>query len=166
MHFTRFHRTRIHRTLLHSRLYCPRAQFGHQTNENNDEFLKTLEHVRPGNGFKPAKTVTVFEKGDVNGANQQPLFAWMKREIMIPTGGDDDSCLVDTQDNGCPDADALVLPRGGFGGTTLTLWSPVARSDIAWNFEKFLIDKEGNMVQRYHRYFLVDDIASDIDSLL
>merc|ERR1712127_653879 len=64
------------------------------------------------------------------------------------------------------DADALVLPRGGFGGTTLTLWSPVARSDIAWNFEKFLIDGEGNMVQRYHRYFLVGDIEKDIDSLL
>ena len=59
-----------------------------------------------------------------------------------------------------------MLPRGGFGGTTLTLWSPVARSDIAWNFEKFLIDGEGNMVQRYHRYFLVGDIEKDIDSLM
>ena len=30
-----------------------------------------------------------------------------------------------------------VWPRlGGFDDTTITLWSPVARSDIAWNFEK------------------------------
>ena len=122
--------------------------------------------MRPGKGFELNKAITVMAKGDVNGANEQPLFKWMKREIMIPTGGDEDSCLVDTNDNGCGDADALVLPRGGFGGTTLTLWSPVARSDIAWNFEKFLIDGEGNMVQRYHRYFLVGDIEKDIDSLM
>merc|ERR1740130_1393042 len=101
-------------------LAFPCNQFGHQTNEGDDEFLNTLKHVRPGNGFELNKAITVMAKGDVNGASEQPLFKWMKREIMIPTGGDDD---------------ALVLPRGGFGGTTLTLWSPVARSDIAWNFE-------------------------------
>ena len=145
---------------------CSPAQFGHQTNEGDDEFLNTLKHVRPGNGFELNKAITVMAKGDVNGASEQPLFKWMKREIMIPTGGDEGSCLVDTNDNGCGDADALVLPRGGFGGTTLTLWSPVARSDIAWNFEKFLIDGEGNMVQRYHRYFLVGDIEKDIDGLM
>jgi len=147
-------------------LAFPCNQFGHQTNEGNDEFLNTLKHVRPGGGFEPASTVTVFEKGDVNGAEAQPIFKWMKSEIMIPTGGNDESCLVDTMSNGCADADALVLPRGGFGGTTVTLWTPVARSDIAWNFEKFLLDKDGNMVQRYHRYFLVGDIAKDIDSLM
>jgi glutathione peroxidase len=147
-------------------LAFPCNQFGHQTNEGNDEFLNTLKHVRPGGGFEPASTVTVFEKGDVNGAEAQPIFKWMKSEIMIPTGGNDESCLVDTMSNGCADADALVLPRGGFGGTTVTLWTPVARSDIAWNFEKFLLDKDGKMVQRYHRYFLVGDIADDIDKLL
>lgn len=52
------------------------------------------------------------------------------------------------QDNGCADIDALILPRGNFGGSTVTLWTPVARSDIAWNFEKFLIDKDGKAVQR------------------
>ena len=54
------------------------SQFGHQTNEGNDEFLNTLKHVRPGGGFEPASTVTVFEKGDVNGAEAQPIFKWMK----------------------------------------------------------------------------------------
>ena len=145
----------------------PCNQFGHHTNENNDEFLNTLKHVRPGGGFEPAKEITVFEKTDVNGADAHPLFKWLRSEIMIPMGGpDDDNCMVDTQDNGCGDADALVLPRGKFGGTTLTLWSPVTRSDIAWNFEKFLLDKDGNAVHRYHRYFLIGDIAKDIDALM
>ena len=122
--------------------------------------------MRPGNNFELNPAITVFQKGDVNGANQQPLFKWMKGEIMIPTGGDDDSCLVDTNDNGCGDADALVLPRGGFGGTTLTLWSPVARSDIAWNFEKFLVGPDGAPVKRYSRFFDTNEIAADIDALL
>lgn len=73
--------------------------------------------------------------------------------------------MADTQSNGCGDVEALILPRGGFGGTTVALWTPVTRSDIAWNFEKFLLDKEGKMVQRYHRYWMVDDIAADIDNL-
>ena len=32
----------------------PCNQFGHQTNEGNDEFMNTLKFVRPGNGFEPA----------------------------------------------------------------------------------------------------------------
>jgi len=102
----------------------------------------------------------------VNGADAHPFFKWLKSEIMIPLGGDPEQCLVDTQDNGCGDADALVLPREKFGGTTVTLWTPVTRSDIAWNFEKFLLDKEGMPVSRYHRYFQIGGIAPDIDSIL
>jgi len=147
-------------------LAFPCNQFGHQTNENNDEFLNTLKHVRPGGGFEVDPSITVFEKTDVNGADAHPFFKWLRSEIIIPTGGDSEMCMVDTQDNGCGDADALVLPRGKFGGTTITLWSPVTRSDIAWNFEKFLLDADGKAVNRYHRYFLVGDISKDIDALL
>jgi len=139
----------------------PCNQFGHQTNENNDEFLNTLKFVRPGNGFEPAPAITLFEKADVNGANAMPLFKWMKSQIMIPMGE-----YVDTKGNGVADIDALVLPRGGFGGTTVALWTPVARSDIAWNFEKFLVGPDGNMVQRYSRFYPTMDIAADIDALL
>jgi len=142
-------------------------QFGHQTNENNGEFLNMLKHVRPGGGFEPAAGVTLFEKIDVNGANSHPFFRYLRQSITIPRGTEQiEGCLVDSNENGCPDTDVLILPRGGFGGTTVTLWSPVTRSDIAWNFEKFLLDKDGKPVQRYHRYYLVDDIAPDIDALL
>jgi glutathione peroxidase len=58
----------------------PSNQFGHQTNEGNDEFLNILKHVRPGNGFEPAKTVTIFEKCDVNGLSAAPVFKWLKSE--------------------------------------------------------------------------------------
>jgi len=139
----------------------PCNQFGHQTNEGPDEFMNTLKHVRPGNGFELAPTVDIMEKTFVNGLNAHPIFKWMKQEIMIPMGG-----MEDTKENGCADIDALVLPRDMFGGSTVVLWTPVARSDIAWNFEKFLIGPDGNVVQRYSRYFEIGGIAPDIDALL
>ena len=142
-------------------LAFPCNQFGHQTNEGNEEFLNTLKYVRPGDGFEPAETITVYEKTDVNGLNAAPLFKWLKSEMMIPSGG-----MEDTKENGCADIDALVLPRGGFGGSTVVLWTPVARSDIAWNFEKFLVGPDGAPVKRYSRYFDTNEIASDIDALL
>ena len=40
----------------------------------------------------------------------------------------------------------------------MTLWSPVARSDIAWNFEKFLIGKDGQIIERFSRYYPTADI--------
>lgn len=80
---------------------------------------------------------------------------------MVPSGP-----MEDTKGNGVADEDALILPRGGFGGTTVTLWTPVARSDIAWNFEKFLVDADGKLVKRYSRFFDTNAIAADIDALL
>jgi len=142
-------------------LAFPCNQFGHQTNENNDEFLNTLKYVRPGDGFEPAETITVFEKTDVNGESAAPIFKWLKSEMMIPEGD-----MEDTKGNGCADIDALVLPREKFGGSTVVLWTPVARSDIAWNFEKFLVGPDGAPVKRYSRYFPTGDIAADIDALL
>ena len=142
-------------------LAFPCNQFGHQTNEGNEEFLNTLKYVRPGDGFEPAESITVYEKTDVNGLNAAPLFKWLKSEMMIPSGG-----MEDTKENGCADIDALVLPRGGFGGSTVVLWTPVARSDIAWNFEKFLVGPDGAPVKRYSRYFDTNEIAADIDALL
>ena len=102
-----------------------------------------------------------MKKCDVNGADALPLFKWMKSEIMIPQDP-----KGDTKGNGCDDIDALILPRGGFGGTTVSLWTPVTRSDIAWNFEKFLLDKDGNLVKRYSRYYPTDAISADIEALL
>ena len=75
----------------------PCNQFGHQTNEGNDEFLNTLKYVRPGNNFEPAPSITLFEKTDVNGENAHPLFKWLKTEMMIPTGGMEDTSWLSVE---------------------------------------------------------------------
>jgi len=141
-------------------LGVPSNQFGHQTNEGDEEFLMTLKHVRPGNGFEFKGQLTACTA--VNGAKQQPLFKWMKESQPIPY----DTGAGDTKGNGCNDIDALILPRGAFDSTTVTLWSPVARSDIAWNFEKFLIGKDGEIIQRFGRFFPTADIAPFIEKAL
>lgn len=139
----------------------PCNQFGHQTNEDNSEFLNTLKFVRPGDGFEVAPTITLFEKCNVNGADAAPVFKWLKNELRMPSDGETDSA-----ETGMTDDDCLVLPRGGFGGTTVVLWTPVARSDIAWNFEKFLLDVDGKPFKRYSRFFDTNAIADDIEPML
>jgi len=134
-------------------------QFGHQTNENDSDILNTLKHVRPGNGFEFAGDL--YAKVNVNGAASHPLFREMRNTIKIPQDPSQD-----TKGNGCDDADALILGRGGFDGTTVATWSPVTRTDVAWNFEKFLFDKNGNLVKRYSRYYSTAAIKADIDALL
>jgi glutathione peroxidase len=37
-------------------------------------------------------------------------------------------------------------------------------SDIAWNFEKFLVDKSGNVVKRYAPPTTPEEVAADLDS--
>jgi glutathione peroxidase len=37
---------------------------------------------------------------------------------------------------------------------------------VKWNFTKFLVDKDGNVVKRYGADFTQDEIEKDIEKLL
>jgi len=39
-------------------------------------------------------------------------------------------------------------------------------NDIKWNFTKFLVDREGNVVKRYAPSDKPEDIAPDVEALL
>jgi glutathione peroxidase len=134
-------------------------QFGHQTNENDGDILNTLKYVRPGNGFEFLGDL--YSKVNVNGAASHPLFKEMRSTIKYPMDPPGDK-----KGNGCDDVDVLILPRGGFDGTAVATWAPVTRTDIAWNFEKFLFDKNGVLVKRYSRFYPTAAIKADIDALL
>jgi len=134
-------------------------QFGFQTNEKSDESLAILTQVRPGKGFVPK--MDLYAKVNVNGAQADPLFKWMRSSIKIPQDPPGD-----TKENGCDDVDLIISPRSAFDGVTISAWSPVTRSDIAWNFEKFLFDKNGKLVKRYSRYYSTAAIKEDIKKLL
>ncbi|KAK7072893.1 Glutathione peroxidase 3 [Halocaridina rubra] len=99
--------------------------------------MNGIRYVRPGGGFEPQ--MTLFEKTEVNGASEDPIFTFLK--------------------SGCTYTDTDFDPN--------VFYSPLRVGDIAWNFEKFLIDKNGKPYTRYHPS--VTDTATltpDIDALL
>ena len=56
--------------------------------------------------------------------------------------------------------------RSQFASTGNLYYSPKRNSDIRWNFEKFLIDRQGRPVKRYDAGTRVDEIIPDILALL
>jgi len=93
--------------------------------------------VRPGGGFVPAIDY-MFEKVEINGENEIPLYTFLKGACG-PTF---------TQ----------------FSKSHNLFYEPMRVGDIAWNFEKFLIDKDGRPHARYHPHVvepneMFDDIA-------
>jgi len=130
-------------------------QFGHQSPGSEQDFKNILTHVRPGGGFECKPQLTLFKKCEINGTNQLPLFKWLKDRQKIPFGPAGDS-----KGNGVDDNDALTQ------GDKSVLWAPISRSDVAWNFEKFLVAPSGKFVQRYSRYYKIDAIGPDIAALL
>lgn len=149
-------------------LAFPCNQFGHMANEGTEaELLASLKHVRPGKGFEPRPGVKIFQRGQVNGKEAQPLFKWLRAELMAcsdPPGAD--GLPVDTMNKGCSDNEVIVIARGTMDNTTCVPWAPVTRSDIAWNFEKFLVTADGKAHKRYSRFCAFDAIEKDIDELL
>ena len=115
-------------------------QFGHQAPGDNDEIHE----------FCTAKYQTKFDqfaKIEVNGENASPVFIELKKE----------------QPN--------EEPKGMKNKMAMKAIAKISTSckekgDIAWNFTKFLVDKDGNAVKRYDPTFNPTDIEKDILDLL
>jgi len=101
--------------------------------------LSSLKHVRPGGGFEPA--FQLFEKIEVNGDGENALYTYLKAF--------------------CPPIQESFNTAGPG-----IYYQPYKNSDVRWNFEKFLINKKGKPVLRYHTHVLPDDIRQDIQDLL
>lgn len=86
-----------------------------------------------------------FSKLEVNGPNADPLFKYLKEEKPV-------------------DKDSPKLP--GLLEKLKELGQEREGSDIKWNFTKFLIDKEGNVVERYGPVVEPQELEEAIDKLL
>lgn len=131
-------------------LGVPCNQFGHQCYDKDFELLNTLKYVRPGNGYEPKFQIT--GKMTINGEDEDAFWTFLKRAIPYPAddnGGRGDDFIYNTQPNSMP-----------------LQWSPVRRSDVVWNFEKFLIGKDGKPAKRYSPKFENANLTADIDALI
>uniref|UniRef100_A0AAZ1X4U7 Glutathione peroxidase n=1 Tax=Oreochromis aureus TaxID=47969 RepID=A0AAZ1X4U7_OREAU len=110
----------------------PCNQFGKQEPGQRHEILPGLKHVRPGNGFIP--NFLLFEKGDVNGKNEQEVYTFLKVR----------NCLKTEYQPTNPEK------------------IPLKSTDIKWNFEKFLVGRDGKPVMRWHPTIKVSVVRADV----
>ena len=96
----------------------PCNQFANQDSGSNDEIHEFCQ-------LNYGVTFTMFEKIDVNGENEHPLYKYLKSQT-----------------------------KSIFG------------SKIKWNFTKFLIDINGNVIKRYAPTVSPLKIKGDIENLL
>ncbi|CAD6191016.1 unnamed protein product [Caenorhabditis auriculariae] len=105
-------------------LAFPCNQFYLQEPAENHELMNGITYVRPGNGWKPHQNLHIYGKLEVNGEAHHPLYEFLKET--------------------CPQTIDKI------GKTDELMYNPVRASDITWNFEKFLIDRNGQPRFRFH----------------
>ncbi|MEJ2862145.1 glutathione peroxidase [Actinomycetospora flava] len=89
-------------------------------------------------------TFPVLAKIDVNGPDAVPLFRYLRAQAPGDFGPAYGSFY---------DAISGIRPDAG-------------ADDVKWNFTKFLVDREGNVLRRYEPPVLPEQIAPDLDELV
>ena len=119
----------------------PCNQFGAQTPGTDDEVHEfcTLNY---GTQFPQMK------KSDVNGENQLALFAWLKEQKGFEGFGEGKTAQFMEQHLAKIDPNYASNP------------------DIKWNFTKFVIDRDGNVVARFEPTADMADVRACVESLL
>ena len=118
----------------------PCNQFGHQAPGDEGEIHE----------FCTAKYKTQFDqlaKIDVNGETEEPLFTFLKQ--AQPTE------VIEGMKN--------KMAMAGIAKISKTCVKP---EDIKWNFTKFLVDREGNVVKRFPPTSKPMDFEADIAALI
>ena len=117
----------------------PCDQFGHQAPGSDEEIHQ----------FCTAKYNTTFErfkKIEVNGENEEPLFTYLKAQKGFEGFSLKGKILI-----------PIVSKMDKDWKTS---------SNIKWNFTKFLVDREGNVVERFESTVEPKKIAESIEQLL
>lgn len=118
----------------------PCNQFGNQAPGNDDEIHEFCT-------LKYHTSFDQFAKVDVNGENEIGLYTFLKGEKKYEK------------------------VKGLKDGITMKAIEKINKtvsndSDIRWNFTKFLVDREGNVVQRFEPTVKPEDIDEEISKLI
>lgn len=117
----------------------PCNQFGGQEPGSNEEISSFCS-------LNYNVTFPIFQKIDVNGENAHPLYQYLREQAPEDSDLDKNGSLYKLLRDRMPE-----LLEG---------------TNIRWNFTKFLIDQNGNVVKRFASTTKPEDIAEDIEKLL
>ena len=118
----------------------PCNQFGNQAPGSDDEIHE----------FCTLKYNTSFDqyaKVEVNGENELPLYTFLKNAV-------------------CDDVIDGIKNKMAMKAVEKISKTCKNKNDIKWNFTKFLIDKKGNVVERYSPTYKPEDIEEKIKELI
>ncbi len=116
----------------------PCNQFLGQSPEDNEGVVQFCQ-------LNYGVTFENFAKVDVNGPNADPLFVYLKKEKPEDKANEASSGLLQK----------LAELAQVFHG-----------SELNWNFTKFLVDREGNVVERFSPTYSPDELSKEIEKLL
>ena len=118
----------------------PCNQFGNQAPGSDDEIHEFCT-------FKYKTSFDQFKKIDVNGENESELFKYLKAQ------------KVDEEVEGFKNKMAMKA-------ISKIITTAKNDGDIKWNFTKFLVDREGNVVGRFGPTSVRDEIEVEIKKYL
>ena len=118
----------------------PCNQFGSQAPGSDDEIHEFCT-------LKYNTSFDQFTKSDVNGENELPLYTYLKEQIKEDK--------IDGLKN--------KIAMKGIEKISKTTKKD---GDIKWNFTKFLVDKEGKVIERYSPTFKPEDMEEDIKKII
>ena len=119
----------------------PCNQFLEQAKGNDEEINQFCT-------LKYDTTFPRFKKIDVNGPNESPLYSFLKQSAKQAEG------------SGNFFMNLMISLSSHINGKSS------GKSDIKWNFEKFLVDQQGNVVQRFAPTVTPQQIESAVVKLL
>lgn len=118
----------------------PCNQFGNQAPGTDDEIHEFC-------ALKYNTSFDQYTKIDVNGENELSLYTFLKDSITD---------------------DTIEGMKNKMAMKAIEKISKTAKNknDIKWNFTKFLVDREGNVVGRYSPTYKPEDMVNDINKIL
>ena len=120
----------------------PCDQFGHQA-PGTDEEIGQFCSMKFGADFPQ------FKKSNVNGAHELPLFAWLKSEKGYAGNAYEPKLAAIMED---------LYNKANE--------EPRKNDDIQWNFTKFLVNRDGRVVERFEPTQSLEDVEKAIAALL
>lgn len=120
----------------------PCNQFGGQSPESDEETTKFCQ-------LNYDTTFPQFKKLEVNGANESPLYTYLKTQKGF-AGFDQSHPITPKLEQILGEADPDYA----------------SKADIKWNFTKFLVDREGKVVERFEPMTDMATVAKAIEALL